>query len=109
VSRVKPQPYTVRSIHVVARGADVLVREYMLDPDETIPWHRHSNVSDYYYGLEGCVVIETRDPAARHELAAGQSTTVTPPTVHQVSNRAAVPCRFLLIQGVGKYDFISQE
>lgn len=109
MSRVKPQPYTVRSIHVVARGADVLVREYTLDPGETIPWHRHSNVSDYYYGLEGRVVIETRDPAAHHELGAGQSATVTPPTVHLVSNRTAVPCRFLLIQGVGKYDFIRQE
>jgi hypothetical protein len=27
-----PQPYKVRRIHVVAGGADVLVREYTLDP-----------------------------------------------------------------------------
>ena len=47
------QPYKVRSIHVVARGADVLVREYTLDAGEAIPWHRHSEVSDYYYGLAG--------------------------------------------------------
>jgi quercetin dioxygenase-like cupin family protein len=109
VSRAKPQPYKVRNIHVVAKGADVLVREYALDPGETIPWHRHSEVSDSYYGLEGTVVVETRNPAARHELAAGRSATVTPPTVHQVSNRAARPCRFLLIQGVGKYDFVREE
>jgi quercetin dioxygenase-like cupin family protein len=106
---VKPQPYKVRSIHVVAKGADVLVREYTLDPGETIPWHRHSEVSDYYYGLEGRVVIETREPAARHELGAGQTASVTPSTVHQVSNPAKSLCRFLLIQGVGKYDFIREE
>lgn len=105
----KPHPYRVRSIHVVAKGADVLVREYALDPGETIPWHRHSAVSDYYYGLEGTVVIETRAPAARHEVAPGQSATVTPPTVHQVSNPGGAPCRFLLVQGVGPYDFIREE
>ena len=51
MSEAKPQPYKVRAVHVVAKGADVLVREYMLDPGEAIPWHRHSEVSDYYYGL----------------------------------------------------------
>ena len=106
MSEAMPQPYKVRSIHVVARGADVLVREYTLDPGEAIPWHRHSEVSDYYYGLEGMVVIETRDPAARHEVGVGQFATVTPPTVHYVSNSRAQLCRFLLVQGVGKYDFV---
>ena len=76
---------------------------------EKIPWHRHSKVADYYYGLEGRVVVETREPAARHELGAGQAATVAPATVHQVSNPAKSPCRFLLIQGVGQYDFIREE
>lgn len=93
----------------MAKSSDVLVREYTLDPGETIPWHRHSAVSDYYYGLEGTVVIETRQPAVRHEVGTGQSATVTPPTVHQVSNPGKVPCRFLLVQGVGAYDFIREE
>ena len=104
-----PQPYKVRRIHVVAKGADVLVREYTLDPGEVIPWHRHTQVSDYYYGLEGRVVIETREPAARHEVGAGQMASVTPPTVHQVSNPGGAICRFLLVQGVGKYDFVPAE
>jgi mannose-6-phosphate isomerase-like protein (cupin superfamily) len=104
MSEAKPQPYKVRAIHVVAKGADVLVREYTLS--EAIPWHRHSEVSDYYYGLEGRVVIETRDPAARYAIGAGQSATVTPPTVHHVSNPGTRPCRFLLVQGVGRHDFV---
>lgn len=107
MGETKPQPYKVRAIHVVAKGADVLVREYTLDPGEAIPWHRHSEVSDYYYGLEGMVVVETRDPAARHEITAGRSATVTPSTVHRVSNVGRQPCRFLLVQGVGKYDFVN--
>lgn len=106
---MKPQPYKVRSIHVVAKSDDVLVREYTLDPGETIPWHRHTAVADYYYGLEGTVRVETRDPAVRHDLGAGQSASVTPGVVHQVSNPAKSSCKFLLIQGVGKYDFVREE
>ena len=106
MSQAKPQPYKVCDIHVVAKGADVLVREYTLDPGEAIPWHRHSEVTDYYYGLEGMVVIETRNPPARHEIGVGQSATVKPPTVHHLSNPGTQPCRFLLVQGVGKYDFV---
>jgi quercetin dioxygenase-like cupin family protein len=109
MSQAKTQPYKVRQINVVAKGSDVLVREYTLDPGDAIPWHRHSEVSDYYCGLEGVVVVETRDPAARHEIGAGQSASVTPPTVHHVSNPGTQPCRFLLIQGVGKYDFVKAD
>ena len=109
MSQAKIQPYKVRNIHVVAKGADVLVREYTLDPGEEIPWHRHSEVSDYYYGLEGTVRIETRNPPARHEIGVGQSAAVAPPTVHHISNPSARPCRFLLVQGVGKYDFVKAD
>jgi quercetin dioxygenase-like cupin family protein len=105
----RPQPYKVRDIHVVAKGSDVLVREYTLDPGEAIPWHRHSEVTDYYYGLEGIVLVETREPAARQEVRTGQSAKVSPPAAHHVSNPGRSPCRFLLIQGVGKYDFVREE
>lgn len=105
----KPQPYKVRSIHVVAKGADVLVREYTLDPGQSIPWHHHTGVTDYYYGLESQVVVETRNPSARHEVGVGRTATVTPPTAHHVSNPGTMPCRFLLIQGIGQYDFVREE
>ena len=105
----KPQPYKVRRVHVVAKGADVLVREYTLDPGEFIPWHHHTGVADYYYGLESKVVVQTRNPTARHEVGVGQTATVTPPTAHHVSNPGTTPCRFLLIQGVGQYDFVKEE
>jgi quercetin dioxygenase-like cupin family protein len=85
--RQQPQPYKVRRIHVVAKGADVLVREYTLDPGEFIPWHHHTDVADYYYGLEGTVRIETRNPAARHEVASGHVANVTPPTAHRIPAR----------------------
>ena len=104
-----PQPYKVRRIHVVAKGADVLVREYTLDPGEAVPWHHHTTVSDHYYGLEGSVLVETRSPAAHHEIGVGETATVTPPTAHHVSNPTARPCRFLLVQGLGQHDFVRED
>jgi quercetin dioxygenase-like cupin family protein len=105
----KPQPYKVRDIHVVAKGADVLVREYTLDPGEAIPWHHHKEVTDYYYGLEGILLIETRDPPARQEIRSGQSGKIMPGKPHHVSNPGRSPCRFVLVQGVGAYDFVREE
>jgi hypothetical protein len=34
---------------------------------------------------------------------------ITPGTAHRISNRGATDCVFLLLQGVGKYDFIKSE
>lgn len=109
MSEVQAQRYQVKKISVITKGADVLVREYVLDPGESIPWHHHTQVSDHYYSLEGAVLIETRAPDARRELNPGEAHIVLPPTAHHVSNSSDKPCRFLLIQGVGKYDFVKQE
>ncbi len=109
MSELQTRPYQVNRISVIAKGADVLVREYVLGPGESIPWHHHTQVTDHYYSLEGMVLIETRAPDTRRELNPGESATVMPPTAHHVSNSSGKLCRFLLIQGVGQYDFVKQE
>jgi len=109
MSEVQAELYQAKKISVIAKGADVLVREYVLGPGEFIPWHHHTQVTDYYYGLEGNVLIETRTPAACRELNPGESATVIPPTAHHVFNSSGKPSRFLLIQGVGQYDFVKEE
>ncbi len=109
MSELQPQPYQAKKILVIAKGADVLVREYLLDPAEFVPWHHHTQVTDRYYCLDGVVLVETRAPAARRVLNPGESATVMPPTAHHVSNPSGKPCRFLLIQGVGQYDFVKEE
>ena len=109
MTHVQAQPYLVNKVSVIAKGTDVLVREYVLNPGESIPWHHHTQVTDHYYSLEGKVSIETRIPDALHELTSGESTTVVAPTAHRVSNPFDKPCRFLLIQGVGKYDWVKEQ
>jgi len=109
MSEVKSQAYKAKKITIIAKGSDVLVREYELDPGESVPWHHHTRVTDHYYCLEGTVQIETRPPAARQALNPGETASVTPPMAHHVSNASSSPCRFLLIQGVGLYDFVKEE
>ena len=98
--------YTVKSIEPIAVGSDVQARLFTLAPGETIPWHFHSAVTDWYFVLEGALSIETRAPAERRELTIGQTFHIAPKTAHFISNRSAADTRFLLVQGVGPYDFL---
>ena len=98
--------YIVKSIEPVAIGSDVQARIFTLAPGEEIPWHFHSSVSDSYFVLGGTLSIETRAPRDSRLLVVGERFTIAPKTAHLISNRTAADTRFLLIQGVGAYDFI---
>ena len=100
------QGYSVKSIAPVAIGSDVQARLFTLAPGETIPWHYHSAVADWYFVLEGALSIETRAPTDRRELAVGESYHIVPKTAHLIANRSERDTRFLLVQGVGLYDFL---
>lgn len=98
--------YTVKSIEPVALGSDVQARLFTLAPGEAIPWHFHSAVTDWYFVLEGMLSIETRAPADRQLLAVGSMYSIAPKAAHLVANRSDADTRFLLVQGVGSYDFL---
>jgi len=102
----KKPDYTVKSVETVAAGQDLRVRAYTLAPGELIPWHSHSEITDDFFVLSGELTVETRAPAGRHSLGAGERHRVAPGHVHQTSNHGAADCRFLLVQGIGKYDWI---
>ena len=104
-------PFAVQKRKLVMAGKDIFVKEYALAPGQMVPWHHHSNVSDVFYCIQGDLVIERmdvvsgalRDPIRLHT---GESARVDPGTAHQPRNDTNALCRFLVIQGVGEYDFI---
>jgi quercetin dioxygenase-like cupin family protein len=100
----RPQ-YTVKSVEPIAMGTDVQARRFTLGAGEAIPWHFHSEVSDWYVCLEGRLTVETRAPRHLVELAPGGTYSIPPKTAHLISNKGAEDCRFMLIQGVGRNDF----
>ena len=89
---------------MIAMGSGVRAQERALTPGQEIPWHYHTVITDKTYCIEGTVQIEMLGPPERVLLAAGQSQLVPTNRPHRVTPHGDGPCRFLLVQGVGKYD-----
>lgn len=101
--------YSVKSIETVADGTDVRARLFTLAPGEIIPWHYHSQCTDHYFVLEGMLTVQTRNPETRCVIETGAGHRLQPGTAHQISNRSGRDCRFLLVQGVGAFDWVKVE
>ena len=97
--------YPVADRELVAEGADLRVQVLTLAAGQRVPWHYHSEITDRIFCLEGVTVVETRAPSATNELAPGQDCTIAPKTAHSVHGRGDGPCKFLIVQGVGAYDY----
>jgi quercetin dioxygenase-like cupin family protein len=98
--------YAVKNIETVVAGTDVQARIFTLAPGELIPWHRHSESTDHYFVLRGTLTINTRAPDEEHTVEIGDRHHINPGTPHLISNRGTTDCLFLLLQGVGKYDWL---
>jgi quercetin dioxygenase-like cupin family protein len=101
--------YAVKSIETVLEAANVKARIFTLAPGDVIPWHYHSDITDHFFVLSGKLTIETRTPEDRRTLTVGERYQITPAHPHMVSNRGPTDCRFLILQGVGKYDWKNAE
>ncbi len=88
----------------IAKGVDVGVQERRLEPGQEIPWHYHTIITDTTYCLEGTVRIEMLGPAQCVLLAVGERHAIPVERPHRITAHGDAACRFLLVQGVGKYD-----
>jgi quercetin dioxygenase-like cupin family protein len=98
--------YTIAGCELVAEGADLRVQVLSLAAGQCVPWHYHSEISDSFVCLEGPMVVETRAPRHVYLLLPGERCAVPPKTAHYVHGEADGPCKFLIVQGVGVYDFV---
>jgi len=101
--------YQVKHIETVMAGSDVQARLFTLAPGDVIPWHYHTESTDHYFVLAGTLTIQTREPEETSTVGSGGGRKIAPGTAHRISNGADVDCRFLLLQGVGKYDWVKAE
>jgi len=97
-------PYTVSAREVVAETPDLRVVLMTLAEGESTRWHYHSRIVDTFFCLEGILEVHTKRPDATVILKPGDSYAVSSPIAHRAVN-AGRRCRFLLVQGVGTYDF----
>lgn len=90
---------------VLIKTDSVSVRILELEAEGGLPWHYHSEVTDYVFALDGEIEVQLKSPDEKVALAPGQRCKVSTGRVHRVVNLCKRKNNYLLIQGVGKYDF----
>ena len=93
------------SNRVIVKTDNVSVRIMVLDQNSATDWHFHTQVVDFFVCLTGVLQVERRDPDMKTELLPGQHLQLNPMQVHRVNNIGDSKAEYLLVQGVGKYDF----
>src|SRR5689334_13043605 len=98
--------YKITRREIVAEGSKRPGQVLNFGAGECIPWPYHSEIADSFFCMEGPMVVETRAPRAEYVLVPGQTCSVGPQTAHYVHGKNDGPCKFMIVQGVGVYDFV---
>jgi quercetin dioxygenase-like cupin family protein len=86
------------------------ISEIRLTPTQRVPWHHHSNIQDTFYVLGGSIRISLQDPDEQVELGVGESWgPASAGRRHLVTNVGAHAANFLVLQGMGDYDFVPES
>jgi mannose-6-phosphate isomerase-like protein (cupin superfamily) len=89
----------------IIKTKDVRVRIIELGPYEQGKWHYHSEVIDNFFCLKGTILVCMKNRDEEIRLYPGEQGVVDQGRVHQVSNAGDGSAEYLLVQGVGSYDF----
>ncbi len=98
--------YEIADRELVAEVTDLRVQVLSLAAEQSVPWHYHSEVTDSFVCLEGRTKVVTRAPRKTYLLMPGERCAVAPNTAHRVHGENDGPCKFMVIQGIGRYDFL---
>ena len=82
------------------------ITELQLSAKQKVPWHYHNNVADTFYVLEGRLRIFLQKPKQEVRLQPGDTFTAEARRPHLVTNGGSKPVTFLVLQGIGQYDFV---
>lgn len=98
--------YPTQSAETLAEAPSLRVRRIALGHGQCVPWHYHSQVTDTFFCMRGPMQVKTRDPDTVQVLPAGGTFAVSSRTPHYVSGVDDGPCEFMVVQGMGEYDFV---
>src|SRR3954470_12553583 len=82
------------------------VSELQISPAQQVPWHLHTKINDTFYVLDGAIRIFVREPKEEVRLNVGETYTVGAGRPHLVVNGGELSATFLILQGVGEYDYV---
>lgn len=82
------------------------ISELQISPTQQVPWHYHSNVQDTFYVIEGHIQLFLREPTEAIRLGPGDIYAVRARRPHLVVNSGDCSATFLVLQGIGEYDYV---
>ena len=82
------------------------ISELQLSPTQRVPWHYHNNIADTFYVLEGEMRLFLQNPKEEVRLKPGETYTAAPKRPHLVTNAGKTSLTFLVLQGMGEYDYV---
>jgi quercetin dioxygenase-like cupin family protein len=82
------------------------ISELQIGPHQQVPWHFHSNIQDTFYVLQGQLRIFLRDPKEDVRLGPSETYSVRAGRPHLVTNAGRMSAVFLVLQGIGEYDYV---
>ena len=82
------------------------ITEIELSEKQQVPWHYHNHVQDTFYVLSGAMRLFLQNPKQEVRLAPGETFSAAARRPHLVTNGGTVPMRFLVLQGIGEYDYV---
>ena len=95
----------MKETEVILKTDDIRVRIMSLAPREITDWHYHTQVTDHIFSLTGTIIVRMQNPDSEIRLAPGERSLVETGRIHRLENGVDFEASYLLIQGVGKYDF----
>ena len=90
---------------VIAKTNDLQIRIMSLEPREIASWHYHTEVTDQIFCLTGSIIVRMKNPDVETRLAPGERCSIEIRRPHQLENLEDAESNYLLVQGLGKYDF----
>ena len=85
------------------------ISELQFSPTQTVPWHFHTNIADTFYVLEGEMRLFLQDPKQEVRLKPGETFVARRGRPHLVTNAGKTSLTFLIMQGIGEYDYVPWE
>ena len=83
------------------------ITELQISTTQKVPWHYHNHVQDTFYVLQGRLRLFLREPKEDIALSPGETYSVRPGRPHLVTNGGDASAVFLVLQGVGEYDYVA--
>jgi quercetin dioxygenase-like cupin family protein len=82
------------------------ISELQISPTQRVPWHQHTDIQDTFYVLQGQLRLFLRDPKEEVRLGPAETYSVRPGRPHMVTNAGDTSATFLVLQGIGEYDYV---